>query len=579
MASTDLYILNEKFELVDSVDGYDSLIWTDRYSEAGDFEIYITSLEKNIGIFRQNYYVKYPESEHTMVIDYIEVTTDSEDGNKLIVRGESLESILKRRIIWNQTILTGDLQSQIEKLLIENIINPSIEARAIPNFKFQKSEDERITSLTIDAQFTGDELYEVIKSICDDVNLGFKVILDDQNNFVFSLYMGEDRSYSQDLNPYVIVSKTFDNISNSSYLMSTRPMRNVALIGGEGEGASRRTMVTGDETKIGLRRRELYVDARDISSQTSEGVLSTADYNAQLVQRGKERLAENRIQKSFDGEVDSLGEFQYHRDYFMGDIIQFEDEYGYGGQARIIEYIYAVSPSGIDSYPTLNMLDISETTSGNVVTYIWDGNTNEEAIDFDMDCLHPESFEPFKPGGYEFLGWSERSTSTIVLTEKNMGSEPITLYAVWKIQDQVVLNDHYYTYAPLISGRNVIVQKLDDTRYNSYIVTGSITGDYTLDNATSGWVTGKIYISGILVRAKKRLSSGIVNEYDGINLQPANGDSSPANWNNVPGAFGNEFTLTNIQGDLTISCPDTIPNPNCTFHISKLTGIGKIIVG
>lgn len=581
MASTDFYVLNENFEMLSSVDSYDSLIWTDRYSDAGDFEVYIAASTEAIDLFRQNYYVKYPESEHTMIIDYIEVTTDVENGNKLIVRGESLESILKRRIIWNQTVLNGDLQSQIEKLLNENIIKPSAENRIIDNFIFEKSTDERILSLTIDAQFTGETLYDAIKSICDDANLGFKILLNDQNQFIFSLYMGEDHSYSQDYNPYVIVSKSFDNIISSDYLMSTRPIRNVALVAGEGEGSARKTIITGDNSQIGLDRRELYVDARDISSQTSEGTLSEVDYNAQLRQRGREKLAENRIQKSFDGEVDSLGEFQYYQDYFMGDIIQFEDEYGYGGRARVIEYIYSVSSSGIEFYPTLNMLDTSVMPTGNTVTYIWDGNSNEEIVRFESDCLHPYSFEPIKVGGYMFMGWSERPTSTIVLTEKLMGTEPITLYAVWKMPDQVLMNDYYYDYRPWNNGRFATVYTIDSSKFSSHTIQGQVTGDYGLMNPTSGWVTNRIYVSGRFVRGRKKLAAGSVNEYDGINLQPDGQDSNPGNWSNAPGAFGGIFTLTNCTGNLTINTPDPypVPYPNVTFRVIRLTGIGKLIVG
>ena len=36
----DLYITNPKFELVGVIDSYTSLIWTERYNDCGDFEIY-----------------------------------------------------------------------------------------------------------------------------------------------------------------------------------------------------------------------------------------------------------------------------------------------------------------------------------------------------------------------------------------------------------------------------------------------------------------------------------------------------------------------------------------------------------
>ena len=121
-------------------------------------------------------------------------------------------------MIWGQKILTGNLQDAIQTLLNEIVISPTIVDRKISNFIFKKSTDSKITALTIDAQYTGDNLYTVINKLCDANNIGFKVTLNNTNQFVFELYVGADRSYDQDLNPYVVFSPKFDNIITSSYL-------------------------------------------------------------------------------------------------------------------------------------------------------------------------------------------------------------------------------------------------------------------------------------------------------------------------------------------------------------------------
>ena len=47
----EILVLNTNFETVYIVDSFKSMIWTDRYNEYGDFEIYLT-LTNNFDIFK-----------------------------------------------------------------------------------------------------------------------------------------------------------------------------------------------------------------------------------------------------------------------------------------------------------------------------------------------------------------------------------------------------------------------------------------------------------------------------------------------------------------------------------------------
>ena len=139
----------------------------------------------------------------------------------MTISGRSLESILERRIIWGQMTFSGTLQTQVKAMLDSCIISPTITDRKIPNFIFQESTDPAITSITLaDTQYNGENLYDAICKLCESNKVGFKIILNDSNQFVFSLYKGTDRSYDQDANPYVIFSPKFENIINSKYIKS-----------------------------------------------------------------------------------------------------------------------------------------------------------------------------------------------------------------------------------------------------------------------------------------------------------------------------------------------------------------------
>lgn len=356
----ELLILNTKFETVDVLDVFESLIWTDRFFKCGDFEIYTTTDVDIVQKLKLDYYLQNEASDHMMIIESAQIKADVETGSKLIVKGRSLESILDRRIVWNQTTLNGYLEGQVEKLLNENVINPAIPARKISNFRFEKSGDPYIEKLTIEAQYTGGDLYEVICNICEKYQIGFKVTFDELTQFfVFKLYSSTDRSYAQDKNPYVVFSPEFNNIINSDYVEGKRDLKTVALVAGEGEGSGRRKVVTGKSDDTELTRRELYVDARDISSSLPNGnTIPTSQYDAQLVYRGNERLDEHKMQKAFNGQVETTQMYRYNEHFFMGDIVQLENEFGMADRTRVIEFIYSESrDGGSENYPTFEVVE------------------------------------------------------------------------------------------------------------------------------------------------------------------------------------------------------------------------------
>ncbi len=348
----NIFVLNDQFQTIDIIDAYESAIWTDRYDSYGDFEIYAPFSLELLNKVKQDYYLTTLDSEHVMIIEGIEISSDSETGNRLRITGRSLESILDRRIIWQQTSYTGNLQNAIYNMLYYSMINPAIADRRIPNFVFESSTDPRITALTIEEEHTGDNIYDVISELCQRNYIGYKITLNSSNQFVFKLYMGEDRSYDQIANPYVVFSPNYENIINSNYVDSTEIMKNITLVAGEDSGQQRRTITVGSGS--GLTRRELFTDARDIQSE------KVSNYDEALRQRGLQNLIDNSRTVSFEGEVDATRMFVYGEDFFMGDIIQISNEYGIEGAARVMEFIKSDDANGSKQYPTFQAVqDIS----------------------------------------------------------------------------------------------------------------------------------------------------------------------------------------------------------------------------
>lgn len=341
----ELYVKNSDLETVGIIDVYTSIIWTKRYYTAGDFELYLPASADALNVLRAGNYVTRMDDDRVMIIESIQITTDAEAGNYLIVSGRSLESILKRRIIWGQTVINGQFAPMIYRLIRENCIETAAE-RVIPRLSI--NEDLTFAD-AIQAQYTGDNLYDVVCELCRVHGYGWKITLQD-DSFVFSLYNGMDHSYNQTENPFVIFSPEFDNLLNSDYRFNTSNFANAALIAGEGEGVDRKLENIG--TASGLDRYEIFVDAKDISSNSdSETPISDAEYKQLLQTRGFEKLEEYAVTESFSGESEPTT-YCYKEHWNIGDIVQVENEFRIGAAARITEIIEADDENGHSVIPT-----------------------------------------------------------------------------------------------------------------------------------------------------------------------------------------------------------------------------------
>lgn len=417
MEGFELYVLDKYFVSLCLVDAFESMIWTDRYGECGDFELYLSAASNVLVYANHGNYIWTKGSDRLMIIEQTEITTDNENGNHLKITGRSLESILDRRIIWNQVTVSGSVQSVVKKLITDQIISPALSARRISNFVFIDSSDSYIANCEIEeVQYLGENLYDVIVDILAQFHIGFSIIYNfTSGNFEFRLYYGTDRSYNQSLLPWVIFSPEFDNIISSDFTESSSQAKNVNLVAGEEpddikdysnsedlyivgeivkyEGSyykcivrithheefdpskwellsskpipARKFVYVYDDSDIsGLNRKEMYTDGSSKQQQytdenDNEVKLTDAQYISVLKEYGMEELykTENRFRKIFDGEMNTLRGFKYGEDFFLGDIVQMENEYGLGAPARVTELIMSQDTSGISMYPTFEAIN------------------------------------------------------------------------------------------------------------------------------------------------------------------------------------------------------------------------------
>lgn len=263
----DVYVLDKNLEIIGIIDTYKSLIWSNRYKDVGDCEVYVRASSPMFQLLDKGNYLIRANDEMVCRIKKIELQTDVENGDYLIVTGKDTKDFLDQRIIWDTVTCDGNVESFIRRIVTESLINSSNSDRNL-----KKSNGSQLLYLGASNGFTEvtteqvsyTNVGEKVREYCDTYDWGYKVIMD-EGKLYFNLYKGQDRSDS------VVFSSNYENLISTDYIDDATNLGNVALVCGEGEGSLRTKDVAGSGTSTA--RYEIFVDAKDISKSLSYGDL------------------------------------------------------------------------------------------------------------------------------------------------------------------------------------------------------------------------------------------------------------------------------------------------------------------
>lgn len=372
----EFMVLDKNYDGIAMIDTFTSAIWTVRYDEAGDFEIYTPVRLDYIQAMQIGNYLWNRDSDRLMVIETVEIETDAEEGPQLIVTGRSLESILDRRIVTSSQNFSGNLQSVLFAI-IQNEVISSGGTRRIPGFSLKTSSDSRITSISIsELSIRGENVYDVVCSLCQANKVGWRILPKGAGGFEFELYVGVDRSYAQSVNPYVTFSPSFENLLNSNYIKSLKSYKNSIYAVGtyqkevilqnkykddNGEWVVEE-QTTYEEAEVvtwqysetatpsGLARREMFIDNGGVNDGEQGGEYAT--WNAVNKEKAIAELGEHQTTTAFEGELEATRQYIYREDFNIGDIVQVENEFGITGTVYISEIVFSQDANGITITPT-----------------------------------------------------------------------------------------------------------------------------------------------------------------------------------------------------------------------------------
>ncbi|MCD7838123.1 MAG: siphovirus ReqiPepy6 Gp37-like family protein [Clostridiales bacterium] len=312
-----LLILDENLDILGPVSIFTTLIWTRRYQGLGAFELYTS--KDYFQLLNSGRYLYRSDADELGVIREV-CYEQSDDGSRSVyAKGNFAECLLYDRIIDGTVTLSGNLETVMRSLVTKFCISPSDSDRVIKRLSLG---DTAGLTATVDSQVTGENLSDELYALGNVEGYSHRIRYDFAANILyFEVWQGKDRRDSQTENSWAIFSNAFYNIKNATYTRDESSYRNFAYIAGEENEDGARTVVEVDlRSDTGETRRELYVDARDLQSEDEDGnTLGASEYEAQLVARGQEKLAEYQKSESVSSAVDAQGNLIYKEDYDLGD--------------------------------------------------------------------------------------------------------------------------------------------------------------------------------------------------------------------------------------------------------------------
>lgn len=228
METIEIYVLDKNLNMVSIVDTYESLIWVNRYNEEGECELYTEATENNLNLFQKGYFLIRTDDKMVCRIEKLQITTDVENGNHLIVTGYDVKKILNQRIDRRKCYLNGSAETVLRNMVTKNFV--------LNNERGIRDTNGNIIFVVKSLKNLSGSIYdfveyvnvgEFIKSKCKLHNWGYELTVEeslDSKKFYFDIYKGTDRS------AYVKFSKDFDNLISTKYTFNNTAFKNTATI-------------------------------------------------------------------------------------------------------------------------------------------------------------------------------------------------------------------------------------------------------------------------------------------------------------------------------------------------------------
>lgn len=375
------FTLDRNFLKQEVIDGFNSVIWTERYYGDSEVELVVPTNKENISRLAEGTFLGLDHSNEIMIIE----TANNEEGNLKVV-GMSLLPWLNNRFVRatakHEDKYWAPPATVPGKLLWDIVYNmccagspylngtiptgiPSPNELVIPGLGLD-AYDSKGDPITWPVPYG--PVYDALRDIATTYEIGMQITLNSapfSSGMSYSLgfrsYRGLDRTSGQTVNKQVRFSPQMESLANIKELRSLAQFKTrTYAFAPEGMETLTVGLAPGMSSRAGSQYtgfdlRALMMYAQDITTDTIGG--SAAKLLQLLNTQAAQALAAAAYIKTVDGEIVPTSEFVYGRDYSLGDVIEVQGNSDIIQSSRVVEYIRSQDEAGERAYPTVAMLD------------------------------------------------------------------------------------------------------------------------------------------------------------------------------------------------------------------------------
>lgn len=347
-----------------AINGATSISWTERYREAGEFEIVAPMSAGLVSFLPLGTIISHTNTLEAMIVENQNIK-DEEDTDPIVsITGRSLEVLLEDRIVGSNLASANSLLTpyamaaanswaQAKQLINEHIQTPTDPDDRLPNIY---GETTLTGTGTSEARTIGREnLHKVLIDLLAIDNLGVKVI----RRNPFGQYGAADRTYywihqGVDRTSAVIFSWKAGDLDTAEYFWSNRKYANSVLVVGRYVNVKVHT-----PGYTGFARSMMTIKADDIDGHldTVPSGATLTDIVTKMQVRGRAALSNQSRINLIRADISEISKYAYRRDYNMGDIVTVDGNFGEIAPMRVVEYVEIQDENEERGHPTLETPD------------------------------------------------------------------------------------------------------------------------------------------------------------------------------------------------------------------------------
>lgn len=371
---TGTHPYEDLLERAEALNGIDTITWIERFSEPGEFTLTAkasSGLREKLPLASL---ISHIDTRDVMIVENHEIETPDEDEEPILrITGRSLESWLEQRCVGSNVAADGGSLEYLPDIVM-GFDTPWVQAADLINGHilsgwggpFIHPEDALLSWVAIhDQQHIGSStpaervirrgnLLTRVQDLAWIDRFGIQVVrpgidLTYPASTELRIHNGVDRA------AYVIFSHAKGDLRKAKYLWSNKEFKNDAYV----VSTYNELRVVSTSGEEGYTRRMVMVDASDLDSQFTDLPTGT-DRDAILaamVVRGQDAIRNQSMVQITSTDISASTEYQYRRDYDIGDLVSVQGDYDVASVMRVTEYVEFQDENGESGYPTLSALE------------------------------------------------------------------------------------------------------------------------------------------------------------------------------------------------------------------------------